>query len=706
MRRFIAVLLLSLAGLPVAADEGLWLFNAAPVEKIKARYGHTVTGEWLDHVRESSLRFNNGGSGSFVSRDGLAFTNHHVAADCVSKVGSEGRDLIKTGFHARSRAEEIKCPDLELNVLVGIEDVTDKVLGAARPGMSTAEAGAAQRTVMTALEGECAKSGLRCDVVTLYSGGAYHLYKYRRYMDVRLVFAPEFAIASFGGDPDNFEFPRYGLDVAFFRVYENDRPVQLQHFLRWSTKGVQEGDLVFMSGNPGSTSRLATMAELDFMREVQYPWLLKTREQAIKLMKDFAAKSAENTRISQSRIYSLENAQKSQRGYYAALLDSKLMASKVADEKELRTKLLKADPTLASAWEKIEQATRAHREIYVAHMLIERMMAFDSDLAGYARTLVRATAEREKLNLQRMREYRDSNMPSVEQRLFSTAPVHDALEVLTLTESLGRLPGYFGADSPIAKRVLGGKPEEDVAKALVSGTRLKDPSFRKQLYDGGWAAVSKSDDPMIALMRDVDDEARALRKRYDDEVDAVIRHEAGRIALARFKQGGKDLYPDATFTLRLSYGAVKGYTEDGRGSVVPKGTRIPPYTTIGGAFEREAAKGGKPPYELPPTWKAAKSKLNLKTPMNFVSTADSIGGSSGSPVVNKAGELVGINFDRNMQGLGRNFYFSEEGMRHIAVDSRGILEALRRVYGATALADELEKGSRPSNDCATKNGCR
>jgi len=694
MRRITLFALILALALPLAADEGLWLFNTPPTAKVKARYGFDLTSDWLNHVRESSVRFNNGGSGSFVSADGLAFTNNHVASDCLSKVSTPEHDYIKTGYAARSQAEEAKCPDLELNALVGIEDVTAKVLGAGSKGMSTAEAGGAQRAAMSALEAECAKStGLRCDVVTLYSGGEYHMYKYKRYTDVRLVFTPEYDAASFGGDPDNFEFPRYGLDVTFFRVYENDKPVHLKDYLKWSTTGVKDGDLVFLSGNPGSTSRLNTVSQLEFLRDVLYPMALKSREESIKSLKAFAAKSPENDRIAQSRIHGLENGYKALRGYHQALLDQKLMDAKREEEKKLRAQFVAADPAIETAWTSIEKAMKVQKEIFVPYSLIERNQGFDSELAGFARTLVRASAEKQKPNGDRMREYRESALPSVEQSLFSPAPVYDSLEILTLSNSLSRMRELLGADDPTVKRALSGKTPEGAALQYISSTKLKDVAFRRSLYEGGWKAVNTSDDPLIALMRDIDSEGRTLRKRYDDEVDAVVRREAGRIAQARFKTAGRDLYPDATFTLRLSYGTVQGYIEDGRGSVEPKGAKIPPYTTLGGAFDRAVKMGGKPPYQLPATWIAAKSKLNLKTPLNLVSTADSIGGSSGSPVINRAGEIVGINFDRNMQGLGRNFYYSEIGMRQVAVDVRGILEAIRNVYGNTRLATELTSGS-------------
>lgn len=696
MRRVLQILVLTvfLSSL-LAADEGLWLFNAVPKQKIKARYGFEVTDAWLDHVRLSSVRFNNGGSGSFVSPNGLAFTNHHIAIDCLAKISTSEHDYVRDGFLAATQEQEPKCADLELNVLQGIEDVTQKVNSSVKSGMDAATAGAAQRSEMSAIEADCAKSGLRCDVVTLYSGGLYHLYKYKRYTDVRLVFAPEYNIAQFGGDSDNFEFPRHALDVAFFRVYEEGKPVTGQDHLRWTLAGVKPEELVFMSGHPGSTARLNTMAQLDFLREVAYPRQLSWRQTMISALLKFSEASAENGRVAKEPIFGLQNSQKAQKGYYAALLDKKLMAQKSAAEDQLRKSLVKVDPTIDSAWTNLAKAMAIQKQIYLRYALLERMQGFDSELARFARTLVRVTAEKQKPNGERLRDYRQSAIPSVEQQLLSPVPVHNQLEALTLTISLTRLLDDLKND-PVVRRALGGRTPKEAAEYYVANTKVGDLNFRKEMYEGGWETVSKSDDPLIALMREIDPEMRSVRQQYEDEVVSVERREGGRIAQARFKSEGLNFYPDATFTLRLSYGAVRGYVEDGRGSIVPKGTKVPYFTQIQGAYAREKKMGGKTPYELPASWHSNKTKVSLTTPLDFVSTADSIGGNSGSPIVNTKGELVGINFDRNMQGLGRNFYYSEIGMRHIAVDARGIIEALRNVYGANALADELV-GPAPSN---------
>jgi len=664
------------------ADEGMWLYNEPPKDKIKAKYGFELTQEWLDHVRLSSVRFNNGGSGSFVSADGLTFTNHHVGAACVQQLSTEGHDYIKTGFYAKTQAEEAKCPALELNQLVGIEDVTDKVNAGVKAGMSPAEIGKAQRAAMSQVEKDCTTAtGLRCDVVTFYSGQVYNLYKYKKYTDVRLVFAPEFGIAFFGGDPDNFEYPRYDLDITFFRVYENDKPAHLEHYLKWSPTGVSNNDLIFVSGHPGNTSRLLTMSQLESLRDVVYPSVLKFLSQRTSLLQDFSKQSEENARIAQEEIFGLQNSLKAITGYNSGLLDQSIMQSKAADEAKLKANF-KADPKNAGSnpWEEIAQAMKLYQSIYNSVSYLERMRGFPR-LAEIARVLVRAGLEKAKPNEQRMREFRDSGLPSLEQQLFSEAPIYKNLETLQMTASLDEMQGALGKENPDVQKLLQGKSSADAAKDLIGNTKLEDVAVRKQLYEGGEAAIDASTDPLIVAMRAIDPDARDVRKEFEDKIDSVVRRDGTEIAKARFAQSGFSQPPDATFTLRLSYGVVKGYQESGK--------EIPFDTNMGGAFEHAAAHGSKPPYDLPESWMKSKQKLNLKTPLNFVSTADIIGGNSGSPTVNKKGEVVGIIFDGNIQSLPWNFAYNDKQARAVSVDSRGIQEALRNIYGATALADEL-----------------
>jgi len=685
----IFALIAALAAPLALADEGMWLFNAFPKEKVKAQYGFIPTQKWLDHVQLSSVRFNNGGSGSFVSADGLTFTNHHVGADCIQKMSKEGTDYMKTGFYAKTQAEESKCPDLELNVLTGIEDVTAKVNAGVKTGLSAAEAGQAQRSAMSAIEKDCAtSSGLRCDVVTLYSGDVFHLYKYKKYTDVRLEFAPEFDAAFFGGDPDNFTYPRYDLDITFFRIYENDKPVHLENYLKWSKTGAHEGDLIFVSGHPGGTDRLKTASQMQYLKDVDYPSRLANYKRRIPLLQKFAAESAENARIAQEEIFSYQNSQKAITGYFEGLRDEAQMARKSTAERDQTKQYMDKHPKDPNPWEEIAKAMTVAREIYGPLTYVERLRGFNSDLAQYARWIVRAADEKPKPNGDRLREYRDSALPSLEQRLLSTAPIYKNFETVMMADSLAQMQEALGADNAAVKAALGGKSPDEAAKDAIGGTKLDDVAVRKQLYEGGRAAVEASTDPLIVLMRNVDPAARAVRKRYDDEVDAVERRDGAIIAKARFEQSGFDQPPDATFTLRLSYGAVKGYEENGK--------KIPYFTTMGGAFQHADEHGNKPPYNLAESWTKMKSKLTLSTPLNFVSTADIIGGNSGSPTINKSGEVVGIIFDGNIQSLVWNFFYDERQARAVSVDSRGIIEALRNIYGANALADELTGTKAPT----------
>ena len=685
MKRYLSVLLACAFFLPslATADEGMWLYNEPPKDKIKAKYGFELTQQWLDHVRLSSVRFNNGGSGSFVSADGLTFTNHHVGAACVQQLSTEGHDYIKTGFYAKTQAEEAKCPALELNQLVGIEDVTDKINAGVKSGMSAAEIGTAQRSAMSQVEKDCTTStGLRCDVVTFYSGQVYNLYKYKKYTDVRLVFAPEFDIAFFGGDPDNFEYPRYDLDITFFRVYENGKPAHLDNYLKWSPTSVSDNDLIFVSGHPGNTSRLLTMDQLEFLRDVQYPSVLKFLGQRIALLQDFSKQSEENARIAKEEIFGLQNAQKAYTGYDAGLMDKSIMQTKAAEETKLKTSF-KADPKNSGGgdpWEEIAQAMKLQKSIYSEMTYLERQRGFPR-LAQIARVLVRAGAEKTKPNDQRMREFRDSALPSLEQQLFSEEPIYKNLETLEMSASLGEMQDALGKDNADVQKLLQGRTATDAGKDLIGNTKLEDVAVRKQLYEGGQAAIEASTDPLIVAMRAIDQDARDVRRQFEDKVDSIVRRDGTVIAKARFAQSGFSQPPDATFTLRLSYGVVKGYQENGKA--------IPFDTNMGETYEHAAVHDSKPPYNLPESWIRSKPKLDLKTPLNFVSTADIIGGNSGSPTVNKKGEVVGIIFDGNIQSLSWNFAYNDTQARAVSVDSRGIQESLRKIYGATALADEL-----------------
>ena len=683
---FVALFAISSVNI-VRADEGMWTFNNVPRAEIKKRYGFDVTDEWLKKVQLASVRFNNGGSGSFVSADGLVLTNHHIASDTLQKISSAEKDYIKDGFYAPTRDKEVKAPDLELNVLISLEDVTDRVNRTVKPGVSGAEAAAARRAEIATIEKESlAATGLRSDVVTLYQGGQYNLYRYKKYTDVRLVFAPEFGIAFFGGDPDNFTFPRYDLDMALFRVYENDKPIKTENYFKWSKTGAKDGELVFVSGHPGSTARLNTIAHLEYLRDTGIPFTLRYLNREHELLAKYSTKGEEQSRRAKEELFGVENALKAYRGQLEGLQDKTLMAKKAKAEEALRRSVAadaKKQKEYGDAWESIARGRKTLPTYSRDYSLLEGGAGFNSELFGIARALVRLAAEGGKPDAERLPEYTGARRESLELNLFSPAPVYDDLEKIKLADSLAFMSEELGADNPVVKKALDGKSPEARAAELIDGTKLKDVNYRKQLAAGGVKAIDESKDPMIVLARSIDEQARALRKRYESEVQSSERASYAKVARALFDTEGTRLYPDATFTLRLSYGAVKGYQENGH--------QVPPFTTIAGLYKHSAEHGNKSPYDLPASWVSKKSALDLNTPFNFVSTNDIIGGNSGSPVFNKNAELVGLIFDGNIQSLVGNFVFDETQNRAVSVDVRAMTEALRKVYGANEVADELMK---------------
>jgi hypothetical protein len=681
-RVLILIIVLGMA-FPLLADEGLWPFNMIPREYLKTKHNFEATPEWVKHLQLSSLRLG-GASASFISPEGLVLTNHHVGQGAVQNLSTKDRDLMKTGFYARTRAEELKCPGMEFSILQEIEDVTARVQASEKPGMTAAEAGEARDKVIAGLEKDVAdKTGLRGTVVTLYSGGLYHLYKYKVYTDVRLVFAPEYLIAFFGGDPDNFTYPRFDLDITLFRVYDNDKPLQTADYLKWSASGAKDGELTFVAGHPGSTGRLNTMSQLEFLRDVSYPFNIANLQRRRALCQEFAKKGEEEKRIALRSLFGIENSLKAITGYQSGLLDPKLMAKKAAEEKSFREALAK-DPALGkefgTAWDEIAAAEKAYASFFVPYSFFERGVGFNTVYFGAARNLVRLAMEKGKPNAERLREYRDANMASLKRNLLSPTPIYDDFEVVKLTDSLAQLNENPG-DMPEVKWILNGRTPEETAKALIAGTKLKDLDVRKKYIEGGLEDIYLSKDPMIKLVLLIDPVSRGLRLRNEREVGSVETRNGALIARALFKLKGTSVPPDATGTLRLSFGPVKGYTENGK--------KIAFETTYAGLYAKSAAHGNKDPYELPTSFISRKSSLNLGVPLNFVTTADSIGGNSGSPVVNRKGEIVGVLFDGNIQSLPCNFVYTDEVARSVIVHSQGIIEALLKIYQAKPLVDEM-----------------
>jgi Peptidase S46 len=679
MRGFLLVVA-CLAALPVLADEGMWTFDNFPSSAVKQHYEAQITPAWLDHVRLSTIRLANC-TASFVSPEGLILTNHHCVESCLAELSSKETSLVELGFVAANRSAEERCVAQLADVLVSTENVTDAV-SKAIAGLGDTAANDARKKTLTTLEQACeqasihAKSGkLRCQVVSLYQGGQYFLYKYKRYDDVRLVFAPEADIASFGGDPDNFQFPRWSLDFSLLRAYENNKPATTPNYLQINFAGPTANQLVFVPGHPGSTARLQTRAQLEFDRDMPLPISLMRASELRGRFIQFGKTNPADDRIVQAPLNSLQNAIKVRRKELDALNDDALLAAKSGAEEKLRASahLDGADP-----WHEIESATARERELYLQYTFLENAAGFNSGLFRDARLLVRGADERTKRNTDRLREFTDASLPEIQRELYARVPVYPELEVLTLSYSLERMREWLGPDHPVVRRLLSKESPDSLAARLIAETKLDDAEVRKQLWQGGKAAVDASLDPMIDVARTVDVEARAIRKRYEDEVEAPIAAAAQRIAAARFRAYGTNIYPDANFTLRLNYGTVQGWVENG--------TPVEPFTHLGRAFERAT---GASPFKIPDSWMKVKGELDMRTPFCISTTNDIVGGNSGSPLIDADGRIVGLMFDGNIHSIAGHYWFDAANNRAIALHPAIIREALGKVYGAKSLLAEL-----------------
>ena len=663
------------------ADDGIWLFNEFPRAAVKAKYGFDASDAFLKKLQTGSVRFNNGGSGSFVSGDGLVFTNHHVGADCIQKLSTKEHDFMQDGFTAKTQADERACPDLELNVLLKIENVSEKVKGAAPSGASASEAATKRRSEMSAIEKACAdKTGHRCNVVTLFSGGQYHLYEYQKYTDIRLVFAPEKDIAFFGGDPDNFTYPRWDLDVTFFRVYENGKALHPMAFFPFSKEGAKKGELTFVSGNPGSTGRLMTYAEMELQRDVQVKLSMERTSSLIEALKDFSKLGPEQTRVALEEIFGNENSLKAYTGFMRGLQDPKFMAMKKAQEAGLRASIAK-DPAkqklYGSAWSEMEKIVGDYATFYRNVVVFENEPTNSSELMTIGRDVYRYATEKVKPNGERLREFADAGLESLEEAMYTKAPIDTGLEAAVIAEYLRFAQKQMGAGNAVLNEILQGRSPEVAAKDAVATTKLLSVEERKRFANSIDAARNEQDG-ILRIVRALEPEARKYRKMYEDRVQARQAVEKARIAQAQYSLGG-NVYPDATFTLRLSFGPAIGYKN-------AKGERVNWSTDFAGMYKHAT---GKEPFKLPQRWLEAKSALALRTPFNFVTTTDTHGGNSGSPTLNVKGEVVGILFDGNIEGLPNRYLYTDSMARSVHVASQGIVEALRKVYRADTLLKEL-----------------
>jgi len=667
--------------LPIRADEGMWTFDNPPIRQLQEKYHFTPTQEWLDHIRLSCVRLNDGGSGSFVSPHGLLLTNHHVARGQLQKNSTSEHDYIKDGFYAATPDQEMKSPDLEVNVLVSMENVTDRVQSAVKPAKTPEEQFKARRAEIAAIERESLqKTGLRSDVVTLYQGGEYWLYRYKKYTDVRVVFAPEQQIAFYGGDPDNFTYPRYDLDMALFRVYENGKPIDSKDYLRWNAKGPSNQELVFVAGNPGSTSRLDTLAQLEFTRDIQLPAVIELLKNRIAVLNEYSAQGAEQAREAATMIFGLANGLKLRQGESKGLGEKAIMEKKRQEEADFKAQIARNprwQAAYGAAWDSITQAEHEAARRY-KELLFQGL---NSQYATLAANIVRYVAEVRKPDGERLPGYHDAQLESLRLRMFSPAPIYPAMEIARMAGSLEESLKELGANDPTLKIVLGGHTPVEAATELVKGTKLGDPALRRKLVEGGPAAVDACDDPMIVLERKLDPLQRELNKWLEDKVESIEQHAGEQLGQARFAVYGKTTYPDATFTLRLSYGEMRGYPMNG--------TEAPPKTTFFGLYDRANSFDFAGPFYLPARYQEGRAALDLSTPLDFVTTNDIIGGNSGSPVIDRNGEIVGLIFDGNIESLISDYIYDGETSRAVAVDTAAMSEALRKLYHAPALVKEL-----------------
>ncbi len=674
------VLACAAAPSPASSEEGMWTFDNFPADRMREEMGWAPDQAWLDRIMAGTARLP-GCSASNVSGDGLVLTNHHCVISCVTALSTADANYIDAGFMARAREEERRCPNMFVSVLTGVADVTERI-DTATSGVGAEGFAAARNAEIARIEGECSSGAQRCEVVTLYQGGRYSLYTYRRYDDVRLVFAPEHRMAAFGGDPDNFNFPRYCIDFSFLRLYEDGAPAATPAYLSMRFDPVAEDEIVLIAGNPGRTSRLLTTAELAFERDTNLPWRIASLAEYRGRLIAYSSLGADEARVASNTLQGVENSFKGLSGRRLALVDPDGFARVAALETDLQTRVRRnraATREVGDAWGEIERARDAYRGMFYRYQYLEQRAGEQSLLFSWARDIVRGAAEREKPAEDRLPRYSQARLPSVEQALRAERPITPSFEELHLSFWLSKLRENLTVDDPTARRILGGESPEALAARLAQ-SRLADPAYRMELWEGGAAAVAASDDPMIAFVRAWDDEARAVRTQFVEQVEGPIARAHERIARARFRAFGDARYPDATFSPRISYGRVRGWTE-------PGGREIGAFTYVEGLYQRAT---GSPPFVLSQRWIDAQSRLDPRTVFNLSTTTDVIGGNSGSPLLDRAGRVVGAVFDGNIHSLGGEYFYDGELNRSVTVSSTIIRTALADVYGMQTLLAELE----------------
>jgi hypothetical protein len=676
-----AIGVLGLAAAPSAqAEEGMWTFDNFPADRMREEMGWAPDQAWLDRVMAGTARLP-GCSASNVSEAGLVLTNHHCVISCVTALSTTDSNYIQNGFMARAREEELRCPNMSVQVLTSISDVTSNI-EAATAGVAAEGFARARDAEIARLTQPCTTATERCEVVTLYQGGRYGLYRYRTYEDVRLVFAPEHQMAAFGGDPDNFNFPRYCLDFSFLRLYDNGAPAATPNHLDMRFTLLEEDEIVLIAGNPGRTSRLRTTAELAFERDIGLPWQIALLSEARGRLIAYSALGPDQARIASSALQSVENSFKGLSGRRQALADPEGFARVAERQADLQQRVRRnraAAREMGDAWGEIERAQRAYRGMFYPYQYLEQRAGERSLLFGWARDLVRGAAEREKLDAERLPRYAEARLSTVLQSLRAQRPVTPEFEELHLAFWLSKMREHLTVDDPIARRILGNESPEALAQRL-SQSRLADPAYRMQLWEGGAAAIAASDDPMIVFVRAWDGDARAVRERYVEQVEGPVARAHERIARARFRAFGTELYPDATFSPRISYGRVVGWTE-------PSGREVAPFTYTEGLYERAT---GHEPFVLSQRWINARGRLDARGIFNVSTSTDVIGGNSGSPLLDRNGDVVGAVFDGNIHSLGGEYFYDGDLNRSVTVSSTIIRTALGEVYGMSALVAELE----------------